>query len=261
MVERVLCTDGILGCVTVLAQVERMQITRLDPVARARIIGSLVLLTIGGVALIVLCWLALRVGRRHVLRADPSSCQTHREPHPDDWAERPLAARTLRILATTKTMSDACRIGRWFVFPRVRPRRLPVRAADVVIVLQATVMKKRRYSFSRDDRVRRQADFDRVYGENVYAADHVLVLQGSPNGLARARLGVSVSRRVGSAVVRNRWKRLIREAFRLSQQALPTGLDLVVRPRRGAEPVFAQIAQSLPRLARRVHRQLGNRRP
>ncbi len=45
---------------------------------------------------------------------------------------------------------------------------------------------------------------------------------------ATARLGLSIGRRVGGAVVRSRLKRLLREAFRLEQHALPPGFDLVV---------------------------------
>lgn len=106
------------------------------------------------------------------------------------------------------------------------------------------------------NRIRHQTDFDRVFQARFYAADSVLVVQACANGLARTRLGLSVSRRVGNAVLRNRWKRLIREVFRLHRTTLPTGLDLVVRPRRGAEPVFAAIERSLPRLTRRLARQI-----
>ena len=103
-------------------------------------------------------------------------------------------------------------------------------------------------------RLRKQEDFDRVYGSKAYAADDVLVMNGCPNGSDRLRLGLSISRKVGTAVVRNRWKRLIREAFRKRRGELPPGFDFVVRPRRGAEPHFASIADSLPKLARRIAR-------
>jgi ribonuclease P protein component len=116
-------------------------------------------------------------------------------------------------------------------------------------------------SFRRSDRIRRQREFDRVYGEEAYAADQVLVVRACRNELGRTRLGLSVSRKVGNAVVRNRWKRLIREAFRLRRALLPVGLDVVVRPRRGAEPDLESITASLPNLVIRVSQRLeGTRR-
>ena len=110
--------------------------------------------------------------------------------------------------------------------------------------------------FTRADRLRRKAEFDRVYAGNAYAADKVLVVQGNTNELSVCRLGLSISRRVGNAVVRNRWKRLIREAFRTQRDRFPGGLDLVVRPKRGATPDFEDVRRSLPRLAGRVANRL-----
>jgi ribonuclease P protein component len=102
------------------------------------------------------------------------------------------------------------------------------------------------------DRLRKQADFDRVYRARVYAADAVLIVNGAANGLDHSRLGLSVGATVGNAVVRNRWKRLIREAFRLSREQLPLGFDLVARPQKGAKPDFHAVSQSLPELAERI---------
>ncbi len=104
--------------------------------------------------------------------------------------------------------------------------------------------------------IRRGADFKRAFGRRCAASDQMLLVFGHPNGLAHPRLGLSVSRKLGNAVARNRWKRLIREAFRLRREQLPTGVDLVVVPRQGAEPQLGSLLNSLPRLAARVARKL-----
>lgn len=101
-------------------------------------------------------------------------------------------------------------------------------------------------------RLRRQADFDRVYKRRLTAANRMLIVHADANALPHPRLGLSVSRKVGSAVVRNRWKRLIREAFRLTQHELPKGVDLVVRPQAGAEPSLGELRRSLTELAWRL---------
>src|SRR5256885_8113737 len=114
--------------------------------------------------------------------------------------------------------------------------------------------------FRPEDRIRKQIDFDRVYRARIYAADDLLVVNGQANELARSRLGLSVSRKVGGAVVRNRWKRLIREAFRLSRPQLPQGLDLIVIPR-GVEPQLRAVMASLARLAQRGETKLRRAAP
>ena len=81
-----------------------------------------------------------------------------------------------------------------------------------------------------------------------------------PNGLESTRLGISVGRAYGSAVRRNRVKRLIREAFRRVRYQLPAGIDLIVVPRRGGdEPVVSDLQDSLRLLASRVHARLLQR--
>ena len=99
----------------------------------------------------------------------------------------------------------------------------------------------------RRGRLSRSADFDRVYREGRSHATRHLVLYSFPraNGDERdARLGVSVGRKVGGAVERNRVKRVLREAFWAVAPELPEGYDfvLVARPdagvlvRDGGEP-------------------------
>ncbi len=89
------------------------------------------------------------------------------------------------------------------------------------------------------------------------ASDGNLLVFWAANGLPHCRLGLSVSRKVGGAALRNRWKRLIREAFRTSRSRLPEGLDLVVIPRKTDKPELCQIQNSLADLAHRIARRLA----
>ncbi len=106
-------------------------------------------------------------------------------------------------------------------------------------------------------RLRRPADFDRTYKRRRSASDGRLVVYGCENGLAFCRIGLSVSSRLGGAVVRNRWKRLLREAFRLHRSELPVGIDLVVVPRVGSEPELLWLEESLAGLAGKVAKRLA----
>jgi len=92
--------------------------------------------------------------------------------------------------------------------------------------------------FPRSARIVAPADFARVFAVRRSAAAGPLVLYGSPSPFPAtpARLGVSVSRRIGNAVVRNRWKRRLREAFRQVRPLLPAGNDFVVVVRSGGAP-------------------------
>ncbi|MCG8405211.1 MAG: ribonuclease P protein component [Phycisphaerales bacterium] len=99
--------------------------------------------------------------------------------------------------------------------------------------------------FGRAQRLSGRNVFARVFGGRHSAADKLIVVYAMPNGLAYARLGLTVGRKVGKAVIRNRIKRLLREAFRLENSALPKGYDLVCIPRPGIEGTLVGYRRAL----------------
>jgi ribonuclease P protein component len=116
-----------------------------------------------------------------------------------------------------------------------------------------------RYTFRPHERLKKPADFRRVYDQRRSAADATLIVYAIENDMAFSRLGISVAKkRVRTATARNRLKRLIREAFRQNKSALPQGVDLVVVPR-GARLTLAEVSSSLVNLARDAIRRLNPR--
>ena len=113
-----------------------------------------------------------------------------------------------------------------------------------------------RLSFPQSRRMKTPAEFERCYARKRSASDGVLIVYACENGRPHPRLGCSVSRKVGGAVVRNRYKRLFREAFRLVQHELPAGVDFILIPRPGPEPTLDAVKASLVKLAKQAARKL-----
>ena len=106
--------------------------------------------------------------------------------------------------------------------------------------------------------LRRSQDFERVYDSGVRSGDDHLLVFVFRNELNILRAGVSVSRKHGSAVHRNVKRRRLKEAFRLLQHELPSGLDLILIPRQRDDSSLVDYQTSIqnlvPRLARRLQR-------
>ena len=111
-------------------------------------------------------------------------------------------------------------------------------------------------SFPKTALLRSSTNFERVYALKCKAADGVLLLFLARNDAATTRIGLSVSKKHGGAVVRNRLKRLLREAFRLERASLPGGLDLIAIPLAADRASLAAYRASIAGLVRRLVKRL-----
>ena len=123
---------------------------------------------------------------------------------------------------------------------------------------------------TRETRVKRRAEFQRIQGQGarVNTRSFVLIFARRPQP-GPARLGITASRRLGGAVLRNRAKRLVREAFRATPDLFPDGIDLVVIVRRPPEELglhdvvseWRKAAEQIRRRTRDVLRACGEGSP
>ena len=124
-----------------------------------------------------------------------------------------------------------------------------------MVAADASDRSPTRYRLGRAMRLSRATDFQAVFAARVRRGVGPVLVYARPNDLGHMRLGLSVSRRVGGAVARNRTKRMIREAFRLMQHDLPTGYDVVVVARPLDERAgLAEYQKALSTALRSLHR-------
>ena len=83
--------------------------------------------------------------------------------------------------------------------------------------------------------IKKNSDFQKVYRNGKSYANKLLIMYVKENGGEPNRIGISVSKKVGNSVVRHHITRLIREIFRLNENMLETGLDIVVVARPAAK--------------------------
>lgn len=126
--------------------------------------------------------------------------------------------------------------------------------------------------FPKRHRIKHSDDFSAIIRGGAFAADDILVVNvrrspvgdvdadaSPPRSVQASRLGITIARKTGPAVVRNRWKRWIREAFRTQRSELPVGIDIIVRPKRDAVGSFTAVAKSLTSTVRRAANKLSSK--
>ena len=112
---------------------------------------------------------------------------------------------------------------------------------------------ERRRTFPKSHRLSNRDDFTAVYEAKVRESRGPLTVYARPNGLPHPRLGLSTSRKVGTAPRRNRIRRLLREAFRHLRHELPPGYDLLVVVRPHEPLTLAEYQTLLAAVALKLH--------
>jgi len=105
--------------------------------------------------------------------------------------------------------------------------------------------------FPKSDRIRKRREFLEIQrkGKRIHLSDLVVMCRRGP----RKRLGITVTRKVGTAVQRNRIKRLIREVWRRNRELIPSGWELVLVGKRSAvNATYTGLKLQLKELSRKL---------
>ena len=107
--------------------------------------------------------------------------------------------------------------------------------------------------FTRADRLKKRYEFRQVQlsGRRIHTPHFLIVVQ--PNALHNTRLGITVTKKVGTAVERNRIKRVVREVFRRNRQLFPTSHDVVFIAKRDSSGItYEGLLAELRRATRKL---------
>ena len=122
-----------------------------------------------------------------------------------------------------------------------------------MVSMKATSSQDKRLWLRREMILRRKAEFDRAFRKGFRSVGRMISVHVIPNDLGHCRLGMAVSRAVGGAVLRNRIRRQLREAFRLNQHSFPVACDIVIVPRRPwRSPAFNEIADEFVKVVKKT---------
>jgi ribonuclease P protein component len=101
--------------------------------------------------------------------------------------------------------------------------------------------------FPQAERLRKRIEFKRAEKNKVarLVTKHLVIL-AAPNDLPRVRIGLTASKKIGGAVVRNRAKRLLREIYRRNKHLFPQGYDYILIAKYGmADTGYHELAQEI----------------
>ena len=101
--------------------------------------------------------------------------------------------------------------------------------------------------------IKSSRDFTRAFRKGKSSGDKLLVVYILPNRLDSNKIGISIGKKVGKSVHRNRVKRLLREGYRLIEENLKVGFDIVFMPRQGSKDAsFSDFASSMNKSFKRL---------
>jgi ribonuclease P protein component len=84
---------------------------------------------------------------------------------------------------------------------------------------------------SRIETLKKNYEFAKVFNKGLFYVGRCIIIYVLPNKLSTNRIGISVSKKAGKAVVRNKKKRLIRESYRYYEDCILKGYDIVIAAR------------------------------
>lgn len=127
-----------------------------------------------------------------------------------------------------------------------------IKQSNICHQMQTTMTDTVQNNLPNEWRLKSSSDFARIYDLNQRESDRTLLIFCARNDLEWSRFGLSVSKKHGNAVKRNRKKRLLREAYRTSQIKIPVGFDWVLIPRVDADATLTNYRRSLIKLTNRL---------